>query len=79
MELDHRNGKRKAKRIQRECRLPIHSMYKKKRKGTRVSTPKTKVPIYIYNIYRKIKYKDISRAKEDINAYEAIYDTRIYR
>jgi hypothetical protein len=55
-------------------------MYKKKRKGTRVSTPKTKVPIYIiYNIYRKIKYKDISRAKEDINAYEAIYDTRIYR
>ena len=31
-----------------------HSMYKKKRTGTRVSTPKTKVPIYIiYNIYRK--------------------------
>lgn len=46
-----------------------------------MSTPKTKVPIYIiYNIYiGKIKYKDISRAKEDINAYEAIYDTRIYR
>lgn len=33
---------------------------------------------YIY-IHRKTKYKDISRAKEDINAYEAVYDTRIYR
>jgi hypothetical protein len=55
MELDHRNGKKeKQKGYRRSAHLPIHSMYKKKRKGTRVSTPKTKVPIYIiYNIYRK--------------------------
>ena len=46
--------KEKQKGYRRSAHLPIHSMYKKKRKGTRVSTPKTKVPIYIiYNIYRK--------------------------
>ena len=49
-------------------------------KGIGVLVPKWKFYVYRYiYIHRKTKYKDISRAKEDINAYEAIYDTRIYR
>ena len=49
-------------------------------KGIGVLVPKWNFYVYRYiYIHRKMKYKDISRAKEDINAYEAIYDTRIYR
>jgi hypothetical protein len=81
MELDHRNGKKEKQKGYRGSATYLHTPCTRiKERVQECIHQKQKFLYILYIIYiGKIKYKDISRAKEDINAYEAIYDTRIYR